>query len=41
MQEVAVVAYSQSDCLARAGAINEVELIMPPVSYTHLTLPTN
>lgn len=29
MQEIAVVAFSQSDCLARAGAANEVELIMP------------
>jgi acetyl-CoA acetyltransferase len=29
MREIAVVAYSQSDCVARAGAANEVELIMP------------
>lgn len=29
MQEIAIVAFSQSDCLARAGAANEVELIMP------------
>jgi acetyl-CoA acetyltransferase len=29
MKEIAIVAYSQSDCLARAGAANEVELIMP------------
>ena len=29
MKEIAVVAFSQSDCLARAGAANEVELIMP------------
>ena len=29
MREIAVVAYHQSDCLASAGASNEVELIMP------------
>jgi len=29
MKEIAIVAFSQSDCLARAGAANEVELIMP------------
>ena len=29
MKEIAVVAFSQSDCLAQAGAANEVELIMP------------
>ncbi len=29
MKEIAIVAFSQSDCLAQAGAVNEVELIMP------------
>lgn len=29
MIDIAVVAFSQSDCVARAGAANEVELIMP------------
>jgi len=29
MQKIAVVAYSQSDCVSQAGASNEVELIMP------------
>ena len=29
MREIAVVAYSQSDCLPQAGVANEVELIMP------------
>lgn len=29
MRDIAVVAYHQSDCLANAGATNEVELIMP------------
>lgn len=29
MQEIAVVAFHQSDCLAQAGVANEVELIMP------------
>tara|TARA_R110001599_G_scaffold353231_1_gene591079 strand:- start:168284 stop:169342 length:1059 start_codon:yes stop_codon:yes gene_type:complete len=29
MKDVAIVAFSQSDCLAQAGAANEVELIMP------------
>ena len=29
MKDIAVVAFSQSDCLAQAGAANEVELIMP------------
>ncbi len=29
MREIAVVAYHQSDCVADAGACNEVELIMP------------
>ncbi len=29
MKEIVIVAFSQSDCLARAGAANEVELIMP------------
>ena len=29
MKDIAIVAFSQSDCLARAGAANEVELIMP------------
>ena len=29
MKEIAVVAFSQSDCLPKAGAANEVELIMP------------
>jgi acetyl-CoA acetyltransferase len=29
MRDIAVVAYHQSDCLASAGATNEVELIMP------------
>tara|TARA_R110002110_G_scaffold3754_1_gene19507 strand:- start:30723 stop:31781 length:1059 start_codon:yes stop_codon:yes gene_type:complete len=29
MQEIAVVAYHQSDCVSHAGAVNEVELIMP------------
>tara|TARA_R110001592_G_scaffold337300_1_gene623695 strand:+ start:307900 stop:308958 length:1059 start_codon:yes stop_codon:yes gene_type:complete len=29
MKDIAIVAFSQSDCLAQAGAANEVELIMP------------
>jgi acetyl-CoA acetyltransferase len=29
MQKIAIVAYSQSDCVSQAGAFNEVELIMP------------
>jgi acetyl-CoA acetyltransferase len=29
VKDIAVVAFSQSDCLAQAGAANEVELIMP------------
>lgn len=29
MRDIAIVAFSQSDCLAQAGAANEVELIMP------------
>lgn len=29
MQKIAIVAYSQSQCVAQAGASNEVELIMP------------
>ena len=29
MREIAVVAFHQSDCMAQAGAANEVELIMP------------
>ena len=29
MREIAIVAYSQSDCVRKAGAANEVELIMP------------
>ncbi len=29
MQKIAIVAYSQSDCISQAGALNEVELIMP------------
>ena len=29
MKDIAVVAYHQSDCVAQAGAANEVELIMP------------
>lgn len=35
MQELAVVAFSQSDCLARAGAANEVELIMPQLQAVY------
>ena len=29
MQQIAIVAYQQSDCVSWAGATNEVELIMP------------
>ncbi len=29
MKEIAIVAFHQSDCVAQAGAANEVELIMP------------
>lgn len=29
MRDIAIVAFHQSDCLAQAGAANEVELIMP------------
>lgn len=29
MQKIAIVAYSQSNCVSQAGALNEVELIMP------------
>jgi len=35
MQDIAVVAYSQSDCLAHAGAANEVELIMPQLQAVY------
>jgi acetyl-CoA acetyltransferase len=35
MQEIAIVAFSQSDCLARAGAANEVELIMPQLQAVY------
>jgi acetyl-CoA acetyltransferase len=35
MQQVAIVAFSQSDCLARAGAANEVELIMPQLQAVY------
>jgi acetyl-CoA acetyltransferase len=29
MKDIAIVAYHQSDCVSQAGAVNEVELIMP------------
>ena len=32
MKDVAIISYVQSDCVADAGAQNEVELIMPVVS---------
>jgi acetyl-CoA acetyltransferase len=32
MKEIAIVAYSQSECVRRAGAANEVELIMPQLT---------
>ena len=35
MQQIAIVAFSQSDCLARAGAANEVELIMPQLQAVY------
>ena len=31
MRDIAIVSYVQSDCVANAGAANEVELIMPVV----------
>jgi len=33
--DIAIVAFSQSDCLARAGAANEVELIMPQLEAVY------
>ena len=32
MRDIAIVAYSQTDCVRSAGAANEVELIMPQLS---------
>jgi hypothetical protein len=32
MKDVAIIAYAQSDCVRDAGALNEVELIMPVVN---------
>jgi acetyl-CoA acetyltransferase len=38
MREIAVVAYSQSPCVADAGATNEVELIMPQLQAVYSQL---
>ena len=35
MKEIAIVAFSQSDCVASAGATNEVELIMPQLQAVY------
>lgn len=35
MQKIAIVAYSQSPCVANAGAANEVELIMPQLDAVY------
>lgn len=35
MRDIAIVAYSQSDCVRRAGAANEVELIMPQLTAVY------
>lgn len=35
MQEIAIVAYQQSDSVSAAGAVNEVELIMPVLERTY------
>ena len=35
MRDIAIVAYSQSDCVRRAGAANEVELIMPQLKAVY------
>ena len=35
MREIAIVAYNQSDCVRRAGAANEVELIMPQLKAVY------
>ena len=35
MRDIAIVAYSQSDCVRRAGAANEVELIMPQLQAVY------
>ncbi|MEH6519269.1 MAG: thiolase domain-containing protein [Halioglobus sp.] len=32
MRDIAIVAYNQSDCVRKAGAANEVELIMPQLT---------
>ena len=34
MKEIAIVAYQQSDSVSDAGAVNEVELIMPVLERT-------
>lgn len=35
MSDILVVAYSQSDCVSYAGAVNEVELIMPQLQAVY------
>lgn len=35
MREIAVVAYTQSDCMSQAGAANEVEMIMPQLKAVY------
>jgi acetyl-CoA acetyltransferase len=35
MQKIAIVAYSQSSCVSNAGAVNEVELIMPQLDAVY------
>jgi acetyl-CoA acetyltransferase len=34
MKQIAIVAYQQSDCVADAGAVNEVEILMPVLKRT-------
>ena len=35
MQQIAIVAFSQSDCRSQAGAVNEVEMIMPQLQAVY------
>ena len=41
MKDIAVVAYSQSNCVRNAGARNEVELIMPVLQDLYSKSPVN
>lgn len=41
MKEIAIVAYQQSTCVADAGAMNEVEIIMPVLEKTYAQVGIN